>query len=395
LDGRSSLEAQIPALRAEIGVARSALERVRVLEPDLHKRVSVRFEDLIGRGDRRLSELSKRVDDGQSMKECWSEFTEIREGCAEAFSESLAFLQGALMRREDLDFGMCRVADALLNDLSLRADLKWGRLTVLAEGEFYGSLAQIIRLRFPMLSIWNLPVVAHEFGHYVGPEIRMDVDRGRIRSLRYPFQELLAIEAKRGPTWWSYLHEEFADVFAVYVLGPAYACTCALLRFDPSGALTDGFQHPSPARRMHLVLGTLRRMDAGTGVVRPYRGITDQLEGLWATSVAAAGLEPDLGAAAIQELDDRLAVLYEVLAGLPGSLSYRSFHRAQGLSAQLRPGEAPVKLEGDVTLADVLNAAWLCRLESWDRHLEAVIAERAAEACQRLADHMLAQVSPS
>ena len=104
------------------------------------------------------------------------------------FEESLALVEGALVRGAKLDNGLCQIADALLDELRTKADVAWGRFTILAEGEFFGEMAQIIRLRFPEVSIWNLPIAAHEFGHFVGPELKQP---GPFGTFRYPFQEEL------------------------------------------------------------------------------------------------------------------------------------------------------------------------------------------------------------
>jgi hypothetical protein len=43
-----------------------------------------------------------------------------------------------------------------------------------------------------------------------------------------------------------------------------------------------------------------------------------------------------------------------------------------------------VPLDSDTTLSDVLNAAWLCRLEQRDGRLIDMIGRRALDACRTL-----------
>ncbi len=68
----------------------------------------------------------------------------------------------------------------------------------------------------------------------------------------HPFELILEQETQRG---WNprHVHELSADVFATYTLGPAYAFTCIVGRFDPSNAY---YTWPgSPSTPIHPRLG--------------------------------------------------------------------------------------------------------------------------------------------
>src|SRR5262249_51406054 len=137
-----------------------------------------------------LKKLQQTIKDSPMFyADWWKQFQEIQDRCQYLFRECLAFMQGALIRVTALDNGLCQIADSLIKVLNHRAgNLGWDRLTVLADAEFYRDMADIIRLRFPGMNIWNLPVVAHEFGHYAGPQLS---ERQADGTLASPFQEML------------------------------------------------------------------------------------------------------------------------------------------------------------------------------------------------------------
>jgi len=376
--------AQIDALAENLGRAERALGAQQI-DPDLREAVRIRFSKLISKQQKGLEKLREEVEGDLPLDECWYAFRYIRQECMPIFRECLAFLEGGLVRSAGIDDGICHVADALLDDLSYRADIYWARLTILAEGELFDQTAEIIRLRFPEFSIWNLPISGHEFGHLVGQELRVLKPDG---TYRYPIQEILQIEGQTNPQNVPFLREHFADLFAVYALGPAFACPCILLRFDPGVAYKDGKDHPSYAKRVHFILEALRRMDEAEGMLQPYRDIIEYLSGLWQRNLLAAKQPESLDQATIVQLNDWLERLYvQIDTHLPPYVRYRGWSRAQRLSSELlsEKGAAQV-LEDDDTLPDVLNAAWLCRIEQKDEdsYLVRRIGENAVELCREI-----------
>ena len=149
----------------------------------------------------------------------------------------------------------------MLDDLAQKSGVRWRRLTVVSEREYYQDLAQIIRLRYPVTTIWDLPVAAHEFGHFAGPNYKtQDVPP------RCPFEIYLTQALENDPLpeqSANHINEYFADLFAVWTLGPAYGCTCILGRFNPSADPFKGtYSHPGDGHRAHAILWALDQMDA-------------------------------------------------------------------------------------------------------------------------------------
>jgi hypothetical protein len=344
------LRARLHTTLAEVRRTEDSLERALISER-LRKRVGARFDRLLSARERALAGLLRDLDDGVDLEQCWIAYRDVQSGAAPLYRECLAFLEGALARRDGLDEGLCEIADHLLEMLSRLSDARWERFTLLADGEFYGEMAEIIRLRFPEVSVWNLPVAAHEFGHFVGPTITA-------------FDDMLEAEGPKRSESWLHLHEQFADVFAVYSLGPSYAFTCLLLRFDPT-IDEDDESHPAPAKRAHLVLRALARLSEGKSITRPFRDFTELLESTWRGAREAAGRSPDFAADEIAALDDRLDTLFELIASnLPSRLRYSgsAWLRAQRLADELVDHRDDSKLERDDTILDVLNAAWIARV---------------------------------
>jgi hypothetical protein len=373
-NAQTILLSQVDRLLRDLGRTSTLLESLPPhFDGDVQQRAVGRLERLLQDERDELDTLRTKVAGGDSLGECWTTLPEISTRATQVFEESLAFLEGALARAKGLDQNLCPIADALLDELSRRTGVAWERFTILAAGELFRELAGIIRLRFPDATVWSLPVVAHEFGHYAGRAI---TERKGTRTV-HPFEELLAREEQRG---WRprHVHELFADVFAAYTLGPAYAFTCLVGRFDPSDAYRerpDG-SHPPSARRAHAVLSTLRGIEQEqdeTGAFGPY---VDELENAWSQLLAAAGQPAslaDAGGIDVADFDRLVGELYGLLkARLNRDARYGSerFIAAQQLGATIRDrlgdGAQPARARDDVELADVLNAGWIVRWRSWD-----------------------------
>lgn len=366
-----------------------AEERVTALaskNQELQDRLGIRFSDEFRDLRADLERLRDSLEAGAD-EPSWAELADARATADELLSDSLAFIHGALTRSAEVDGGLCRVADSFLQDLAKQARLEWRSLTVLADTEFYENLAQIVRLRFAEASIWSLPIAAHEFGHFLGPIIAVEERDGRRWRYEHPLQELLDDALAKeggGENQWARMHEYIADVFATYSVGPAYVYSCVLLRLDPTTPNRE-FRHPSAANRVSVMLETLDRLNRADPNQRPYSRIIDEIEGVWLSSVEAAGatVEADRGAALEAA---RFADIYERLEESVPATKYSSFSRVPRLQAELGPdgGGDPEVRAGD-TIPDVLSAAWLARLDDWEAPAGRV-GRRALEACLQIVD---------
>jgi hypothetical protein len=368
-----SLDAQALLLFQEAQRARRTLESVALL-PALRQRVVARFEA-------ELEQIAERARDlradlarpGQPYAPSWQRLSALQRESRALFAEFLAFLHGALARASGLDGGVCALTDALLVDLEVATDLRWGRITVPDTQEFMRDTAQIIRIRFPEMSLWSVPFAAHEFGHFVGPELKA----GGTGEQRRPLQARLdAVDPARGAMVdardWYYLQEHFADLYATYAMGPAYVAAFICLRANPCGAHHATSTHPSDAERVHGMLWTIEQVSAlDPGASTAMRVWADELRTCWRSMLQAAGVDVDLQAPVRAGVTEMMKPLFPMLRNAtPERLAFGAvqFARASALAGEfdVRPGTSRgvsnARFLQDVTRRELVAAAWLARL---------------------------------
>ncbi|MFZ0930928.1 MAG: hypothetical protein WAN11_20145 [Syntrophobacteraceae bacterium] len=324
---------------------------------------------------------------GDTLRDVWCAFEAFRRNeLANLFKESLALVGGARLRQcgtthqGAVDNGLCALADALINTVPGPEKSNWNCFTVLASGEFIDRMDHVIRVRFPETSIWNLPVVAHEFGHYAGAKLS---NTSRTAD-EYPILEFLKKESGGDDAAFRVMHEYMADVFATYWLGPCYPCTCILLRFDPTAAYEEQPPHPSPAKRIYGMLKVLKQIDKPDRFgIRYLTRIIEMLEQYWRLSLSAVGEEEDIETALpddeTQRAAERVEGLYNKFYEESPEIHYKSQRwkevlKIRGELLENRDFEPNVCL----SISDMLNAAWLVRMENMhDKYQVQRIGERA------------------
>jgi len=117
------------------------------------------------------------VRSGMRMQDCWHAFTVLDANFRPLLEEFVSLLQGIMQRRARLDEGICDIADAMLEHLCRLADVGWRRFTVLGS-DYLTERTGVVRVRFPAASIWDLPFLAHEFGHVIEHDVCADDDDG-------------------------------------------------------------------------------------------------------------------------------------------------------------------------------------------------------------------------
>ncbi len=382
------LQAQLEVLRLDLVRSRKAAEAADV-EPALRDRVAARFDAELSRLVDRVDALKAATDKGErSAENAWRDLRALQADAAKVLDECLAFIQGALARKAGMDAGICALTDLLLGDLAAASDVAWGRFTLLATSEFYRDTAEVIRIRYPEVSLWSMPFAAHEFGHFIGPALRRRRDGG----YDHPFLDRLAAEDEKPKPegqvhsrQWHHVQECFADGFATCALGPAYAAAFILLRMNPADADAEAYSHPSAAARVHGILWTLEKLDA-THVAGRLRDVTKMLRELWAKSLGAVGQADKFSDAAASFATERASDLFDLLAAAtPPGLMFdaAAWNRSQALVLD-PPGAT---LPPATTRRDVLNAAWLARLgiASQNRYELNDLGQSALSAYRRVA----------
>jgi hypothetical protein len=324
-----------------------------------------------------IAELEESLG-SQDVATSWAHLVELQAGLRATTKGVLALLQGGPLRDGEEQGGVYALADALVKEVAADLGKPWGGITLPGEREQLATGLSIIHLTFPQVSVWDLPIVLHEYGHEVAPEIRNELGQS-------PF--VLMCRAAGSAVEKAHLTELFADAFASYTCGPAFACTLVVLRFDPTAeeALRDLPTHPSHDRRVEAALRVLARQARDVDDAA-WTGLVEDLAASWRSSLKSSrsGSDVDDEPAAASASDpprDPVSRLLDILALVP-SASYRSWERTKRL-VPLLAGRAQSRFEEDVTIRDALNAAWLARLRSpndWS-----AIGDRAARLIRLIA----------
>jgi hypothetical protein len=304
----------------------------------------------------------------------------LKEAARPLFAEYVDFVGGLAVRDHALDNRVCQMTDELLRDLS---HVTMNSLSVPAQQAALGSVMKsVIKLGFPEWTIWGIPLVGHEVGLSIAENER-SINR-LVRQRRFGMS--------KEP-----LKSLFADIFATYTLGPAYACAAILLRFEPHHTMLKQGE-PSDIDRARLILDVLGRLGASSGEntsgeVTTYYEIVDQLKKLWQDAVDNLKPQDDRPSpphATRSDLDDFLDATWEILSNAE---RFHAFDRVRWLAtddwlAALRGNPARARVRGTNDVIELLTAAWRARL------MDAAQTDRIAENASLLWPYA-ADVTPS
>ncbi len=317
----------------------------------------------------------------------WAALSRVEERAQQLATEVLAFVLGVCFAQARLGPDLAGVVQHLLTGLATRCRLDDRVLLApTASGEAIDHTLDLVRLRLPGTSVWELPVAAHEFGHHVTREFR-PVDGARFRDrplldlaeapLRDAARTASAEQLREAAVEAAHRHELVADAFATVALGVAYPVSCIALRVPPGSAGQDTATHPSWARRVGLMTAVLQEMSRHAGTPRLSGAVPAVVRPLWRRLVPGVTVEPPVQAAL-----DRLAeqVVGHLVRNTDGLL-YDAGDQAAVVAAhlaQVAVGKAPAQLPVGCTVAHVLDGAWRWRLDHWDTPVAAAAAVDAA-----------------
>jgi hypothetical protein len=226
---------------SETGLSRKWLDELRALA------VSLRTKAVDAKDWQRLATIEARARD-------------------DLFGRSLELLGGLALRDSRLNADLCELAD----------DLVWAMGAVETRhfaimGGLHSKLMRlerIVRLPFPLWSVWDLPFAAHDFWHANGAAAKNVRDR--------------ALEQGDCPIAKSDMDAVLADVLATNSLGPAYGYAALTLWFAPSEPRFD--------LRVRAICAMLRTMNdkKPKGVTASYLTVSDDLGAAWGDAVGEA-----------------------------------------------------------------------------------------------------------
>jgi hypothetical protein len=294
----------------------------------------------------------------------WARLQERRWTSDRLLSECLAVVLGALFRPVAALDDSCHEAQALATELQRLTGIGSDNDVIPSSAECVSPLSGVVRRRFPDHGLWDLPVIAHEFGHLMARDL-VFVDPGTGESSR-PIAEMLAGVQRQEA-------ELVSDVFAVFVGGPSFVLTLVLHRMDPfaDGMAGTNATHPGDASRVVACLRALQLLDLHgrpaqdvPASERDYAFLVDALTAWWdsaqATAPERARLDAEQRRQVMRTTERWWARLTESRIT---SSRYAGFSRALALARSFERGEQPV--DPEASCRDVLNAAWLLRFRAW------------------------------
>jgi hypothetical protein len=364
---RRSLLGRIRSITRDLYAAEAHLRRI---DEVLRRRVAMRMGTRIAGASRTATALARTAGrDAADLAPLWSEVHALRCEVDALLEECLLLVSGAAQRSLGFDGGYCELADTLVDELVARTPVgHWGSFTVVGRAEQYSRASRVIQLRFPATTVWDLPAVAHELGHFVGPAL---VEDSGFRS-EHPLDLLYAELGDGSDRSWSWLQELFADAFAAHLVGPAYGFLCVQAAFDPLLAHLPTATHPAAGQRVHIIAAML-----ATGDDEDRAWAAKQTVALWDRLVDAAGgaegrdpvgASPYAGPL-VELIDDHLPIS-----------GYAGWAAAEAVAAVLAEPR-PVRPAG-VAVTDILNGAWLARLRSGSAAGIDEVAQKALALCR-------------
>ncbi|HSA56062.1 MAG TPA: hypothetical protein VLE53_10175, partial [Gemmatimonadaceae bacterium] len=277
----TQIEGRLETLRAANGLLESDGLR-RLIGGQLEPHFAIEFANRVRSLVALRTSLAQRAPDAD-LGDGWSRLEQESRAIERLYDRFLTHVQAETFRAAGFDHGAALVADGLLTELAALTDLPWRRQAVVGGGDVFEEATEVISVRFPQYSIWLLPVVAHELGHFAASRLRRE-DGTPVRAMIAGLagEGLTAmlpasakvLQAQRA----DFLEELFADVFATWLLGPAYACTCLELELNPNDA--GDRRHPPATARARAILGCLSWLDADS-VGRPYARVLKRLSEVW------------------------------------------------------------------------------------------------------------------
>lgn len=325
----------------------------------------------------KADDLIEKIDsiDLQAPAEAWKAYRDdIRDQSDALFSEYVEFLGGLALRdtglggllpevvlegeadNEEAEYNrdVCAMADELIRQIYyIGSNTLWHSMAVPGRaGPTVLTASRLVRLGFPDWTVWSVPLAAYQFGLVVVDQTHLV--REYTGARRISDAELRVV---------------FADAFATFTAGPAYALASVLTKLEPRppviqsgpGALTD-------AERVLTILSTLKFMDPD-GI---FPDIEEELRAQWDAAVAQSGVGEDESQETGDDAPDRVAEWSAYIhAFLETKARRAAFAPAEWRTAMQWPlltedassDDALAKLPLEArSVRYLLNAAWYQRL---------------------------------
>src|ERR1700688_3643088 len=166
MDDRELLSARMVAALMDLEKAKAALANY---SPQAMAMAST-WDSLNNRLARHLAAISsllQALPGPQGIATSWARFAELQDELGSTTREILALVQGGPLRDSEQGGGIYALADALIREVAADLGRPWAGITLPGEREQLTTRSSIIHLTFPQVSVWDLPIVLHEYGHEV------------------------------------------------------------------------------------------------------------------------------------------------------------------------------------------------------------------------------------
>jgi len=298
-------------------------------------------------------------------------------------NEVVALLLTRLLRERGMDSDAFDVAEALLSELTALAAVPTLVLGHSQDREQHDCIHGRADLRFPGSRVWDVPFLAHEFGHHAvahlpdrRPELR---DRRPLRdSVRDRLRDQLARqEWPLAASASEHADELVADAVATVCCGPAYVVATLCLRVpeEPEASVPRP-SHPAWRDRVAVMRETLNELTRQTCLGRYAAQREDPVDLL---AVAVLGQPPE----ARGVYRDAARQTVEKILAHRKDLVYRDGDAA--IDVQERLGQRKENPPERATVAAVLDGGWRWRLAHPARTEDNTTARLIAQYCREIA----------
>lgn len=324
--------------------------RVELGSRRIHERLPARAQESI-------LEVQSLLEDSTSLDGRWAAEARLTLQSEPLFAEYVDLLRGLALRETGIERGICELADRLLEGCDRGSPAPWASVAIPSyRGPSELTPAQIVRLGFPEWTVWALPLAAHEFGRIVASQ-NPTLSKG------------LAADAAECGEPVEVLTCALADAFATYAVGPAYACAAIFMRLDPRPRVPGGGRAVDGARAQ-MIFEMLRLAEATGSLAVSLIPVLETLEKAWDEALAETGA----ARTKIPAITKVAATFWKWAERERFTAKYHldAWQKATMLKTVLpkRINKEPLSADEDAILAagigdvrDMLNAAWLCRLQ--------------------------------
>jgi hypothetical protein len=336
--------------------------------------------------DREIGPLRETLADIRSTSakaapaDSWARIESIAGQVERVAEDVLLFIQGSLVRAAGLEGGICAIVDHLLDGMAA-STVPWERTAIPAVREATSNRTWVIGVQASDATIWSLPIVVHEFGHFAVTRLEdCNGERPGVKLVDGSWLEESFRNDDRSAAERFFAHpsahELFADTLAGYLLGPAYVAAL-VWRARPHRAWQSAGRHPGWGFRVLAALNAV-------GADGRWQWILNPIRTRWFADLneAAAGTSPPGGTERLLDsFLDRVTQVLRVTAPKARFVDEERVIRAEELL------DAETDACDGLDVPTVVNAAWIWRIRhGWDVDT-AVIGARALGWCRRLAGH--------